>query len=161
MTRTFDILDKVIGLISIIAGLFLVYNSSELFYSYNFTNILYCYMVPMRTLVTFFLFGLTSISAGFLLLKKNSLSLNLYYILAVGLLFFPFNALVDHQDSLFLVVGAGSVILALVILAYFKFRPAFDPTKTIDRKKTIIVSLIGGFAITILPTIIFFNHYYG
>ncbi len=141
MTRTFHILDKVIGLLSIAAGLFLVYNSSELFYNYNFTNKLYCYMVPMRTLVTFFLFGLTLISASFLLLKKNSLSLNLYYILSVGLLFFPFNAIVDHQDSLFLVVAVGSVIVAIGILVYFKFRPAFDSQKTIDRKKTIIVTI--------------------
>ena len=72
------ILEIIICILSLIVGGFLTYDSIYFIYSYNFSGTLYCYMLPMTTLMCNLFIGILLVISGlsFFIIRFNTIYLN-------------------------------------------------------------------------------------
>lgn len=84
-------IEKVIFTSLLITGSLLTYNSIYLIYAYNFTGILFMFMIPMTTLVNSLTIGLLLIISSFVILKQKSKSGLTYKVAGILIVLYPLN----------------------------------------------------------------------
>lgn len=96
-----NVLEIVISLLSILAGVFVIYQSIYLVYAYHFGKALFLIMYPMTNLISELIIGLFLTFSGFFLLTNNKKQTFFYKLTGVLLMIFPLNEiLLENMSSL-------------------------------------------------------------
>jgi glucose uptake protein GlcU len=90
LAQKHNLKSKILGLLLVIVGVYWTLKFLWLFYAYNFTEVLFAFMLPDYVLIINILIGLTIILFGIRTLKKQmKLSRSLLYsisLIAVGII---------------------------------------------------------------------------
>lgn len=143
--------EKIIGILSLIAGIILTYDSIYLIYAYHFTGILFMFMTPITTLVVNLMIGIFLISSSLFSLKNNKKSSLIYKFSGIFLIIYPFNINFidfiknDWFDSslyIFIIIPFGLLLLLYYNRNKFKENEKVNIFNRLDKLKYIICFLL-------------------
>jgi len=80
--------NKILGISLIAIGFFLAIDSAKLYYYYNYTSLLFVYMLPTYELLARFILGLLLIPIGTLILLEKKSGFRILYRIAWGMIIY-------------------------------------------------------------------------
>lgn len=155
------ILEKILSITSLFFGLILTLNSAYYIWAYNFTGILFLFMLPVTILVSELIIGLFLTFSGYCLITSRRISVLLYKMTGILMILYPINQFIlDKLDSLpfdnylipYLFLPFGLFLYALMHSKKYK---EFD--KKHKRLKSEIIKIVIGLEIFILIDVIFYS----
>lgn len=89
--KTLTIIEKLISILSLVIGLILSYESIYLIYAYNFSSILFLFMIPMTSLISNLIIGLFLIYSSLNLISSNKRTTFFYKLTGILIMLHPIN----------------------------------------------------------------------
>jgi len=146
--------EYIICILSLMIGVFLIYNSTYFIYAYHFTGWLFLMMFPMITLIAWLIIGLFLVlSSMCLLLSNNLLSVSLYKFSSTIIILYPFNEMLFNYYGDFIL--SSIIFLAGIFLYLF-----FNRKRYIQNEKLKIYIPLLGLFLYLCIDILFFSWCY-
>jgi len=151
--------EKLLSIISLLFGLKLTISSAYYIWAYNFSSILFLFMIPMTILVSELLIGLFMTLSGYYMIVNGEKSVFFYKMAGILMILYPLNHFIlDKLDFIWL----DNYFIPYLILPFglFIYILMFRKTNTnIDKKQESfrleLVKIVLGLVIFILIDVIF------
>lgn len=159
------IFEKLLVITTLILGITLTINSAFFIWAYNFSSILFLFMMPMTILISEFIIGLTLVFSGYYLIVNRMKSILLYKISGILIILYSINHSIltqidnsvwhgDYKNPYFILPFGVLIILISFIPKY----------RSLDKKYKIInsemVKICIGVALYLIIDILFYSWNY-
>ncbi|MBK7212433.1 MAG: hypothetical protein IPH88_03845 [Bacteroidales bacterium] len=154
----------IIGFLLVVTGLLLMYNSIYFIYAYNYSSILFLFMVPMTTLVSELIISLFLVYSGYHLITNNQEQTIFIKITSIIIMIYPVNRifidLLRHHkitDSLNIILVLPLGLLLYLYISQRKFVEKEGHSSLIKKDN---LKVLIGFCLFITIDLLFYSWNY-
>ena len=156
-----NLIEIIISSLSILVGIFIIYQSIYLIYSYHFRKVLFLFMYPMTNLVSELVIGLFLTFSGFFLITDNKKQTFFYKFTGILMMIFPLNEiLLTNMSFLELLQLLIIFIFGLFLYLFMRQKKYAIHEEDCRYLRLDVVKLIIGVAIFLLIDVSFYSWNY-